>query len=442
MAGLEKELADTKPKVARIAGLEKELADAKARAARVAGLEKELADAKARAARIAGLEKELADAKARAARITALEKDLAEAKALGGRVKGLEQEVQRAQTRAGRVPGLEQELAAAKADAKKAAAEAAKLSERDAQLRAAQTEVRTLTARVSSTETAAGKAAKSAETSASDLRRRLAAAEKSAALVPDRDKTIIELQRRLAAAEKAGKAKKSEKAPAKPKKKAGKRSWQKGTTKLGTPGADHVDDLKVISGIGPVMEKTLQSFGIQTWEQIADFNKGDIDKVTEAIDAFPGRIERDDWVGGAKKLLAQGHKPGEGGKPKKSSKKKAAKAEKAAPKKAAGPKKVTKWRSGTTKLGTAGAGHTDDLKVVNGIGPVMEKTLNGFGIQTWEQLAAFSKADVTKVNDAIDSFPGRIERDNWVSQAADLMKRFPLHSPYDRPTRKTMLNEG
>ncbi|MGH1493833.1 MAG: helix-hairpin-helix domain-containing protein [Acidimicrobiales bacterium] len=232
----------------------------------------------------------------------------------------------------------------------------------------------------------------------------------------------------------------------------------------------------MISGIGPVMERTLKSFGIQTWEQVAAFTKADIAKVTEAIDAFPGRIERDDWVGGAKALLARGHNPGEStSRPaalKKSSAKKAAKkAKKKTAKKAtatAPAKKTAKqvakkatatasakkapakkassasgsWRAGTTKLGTAGAAHRDDLKVVNGIGPVMEKTLNGFGINTWEQLAAFSKADVEKVTAAIDAFPGRIERDEWVSQAGDLVKRFPLNKPYDRPTRKTFLNNA
>ena len=72
----------------------------------------------------------------------------------------------------------------------------------------------------------------------------------------------------------------------------------------------------------------------------------------------------------------------------------------------------------------------------------MEKTLQSFGIQTWEQLAAFRKGDVEKVTKAIDAFPGRIERDEWVRQAKDLVKRFPLGTPYDRPTRETFLNES
>jgi len=60
------------------------------------------------------------------------------------------------------------------------------------------------------------------------------------------------------------------------------------------------DDLKKINGIGPVMEKMLYSLGVTSFKQLAEFKSDDISKVTSAIQAFPGRIERDNWVGGAK----------------------------------------------------------------------------------------------------------------------------------------------
>jgi len=65
------------------------------------------------------------------------------------------------------------------------------------------------------------------------------------------------------------------------------------------------DDLKKIKGIGPVMERTLNALGVTTFQQLADFTQEDIDKVSEAIDAFPGRIERDDWVGKAGQILQE-----------------------------------------------------------------------------------------------------------------------------------------
>lgn len=96
------------------------------------------------------------------------------------------------------------------------------------------------------------------------------------------------------------------------------------------------------------------------------------------------------------------------------------------------------WQQGTTKLGTAGAAHKDDLKVISGIGPVLEKTLNKFDIKSWEQLAALSPADVATVDKAI-SFPGRIEREQWVEQAADLVAEYPDIT--GRPTRKTYVRK-
>ena len=63
------------------------------------------------------------------------------------------------------------------------------------------------------------------------------------------------------------------------------------------------DDLKLISGVGPFIEKKLNGIGIYTFSQISNFKKQDIEDVTELIKFFPGRIERDDWVGQAKQFL-------------------------------------------------------------------------------------------------------------------------------------------
>lgn len=64
------------------------------------------------------------------------------------------------------------------------------------------------------------------------------------------------------------------------------------------------DDLKKIRGIGPVIERTLKSLGITSFKQIANFGDADIAYVSAALDAFPGRIERDDWMGSAAELHA------------------------------------------------------------------------------------------------------------------------------------------
>lgn len=72
---------------------------------------------------------------------------------------------------------------------------------------------------------------------------------------------------------------------------------------LGNESEDEKDDLKLISGIGPFIEKKLNSIGIYSFSQISKFSAQDINDVTESINFFPGRIERDDWVGQAQKLL-------------------------------------------------------------------------------------------------------------------------------------------
>lgn len=93
-----------------------------------------------------------------------------------------------------------------------------------------------------------------------------------------------------------------------------------------------------------------------------------------------------------------------------------------------------------TAFGTTGADHTDDLKVINGIGPKMEALLKGFGIKAWDQLAGLTPEEVARVDEALEEFPGRIERDQWVKQARELIARFP--DPNTRPDRETFLNEG
>lgn len=89
-------------------------------------------------------------------------------------------------------------------------------------------------------------------------------------------------------------------------------------------------------------------------------------------------------------------------------------------------------------LGVASADHIDDLKVIRGIGPRMEELLATLGITSWEQLAGLDESGVARVDDALMEFPGRIERDQWVDQARELIARFPDSS--SRPTRETFLN--
>ncbi|MBL4645647.1 MAG: 30S ribosomal protein S2 [Hyphomicrobiales bacterium] len=64
-------------------------------------------------------------------------------------------------------------------------------------------------------------------------------------------------------------------------------------------------------------------------------------------------------------------------------------------------------------------GDADDLKLISGVGPVLETKLQALGIKKFSQVAAFTAEDITRVDDAL-SFKGRIDRDNWVEQAKEL----------------------
>jgi predicted flap endonuclease-1-like 5' DNA nuclease len=78
-----------------------------------------------------------------------------------------------------------------------------------------------------------------------------------------------------------------------------------------------------------------------------------------------------------------------------------------APAEAAGPERLKAPRKGKA----------DDLKEIEGIGPAMEKLVNGLGFYHFEQIASWSDADVALVDDEMKSFKGRIARDRWVAQA-------------------------
>ena len=160
-----------------------------------------------------------------------------------------------------------------------------------------------------------------------------------------------------------------------------------GTT-IPSANADQKNDLTEIKGIGSFLEKKLNMLGIYTFDQISRFDANLIEKVTTAIEFFPGRIERDDWVGQAKRL----------------SKPKARKAPAAASAKA------------------------DDLKVVEGIGPKIEKLLNGAGILTWKELASTTPERLKEVLLLSGGEHYRIhDPSTWPDQA-----RLAAHGEFDK----------
>jgi predicted flap endonuclease-1-like 5' DNA nuclease len=68
------------------------------------------------------------------------------------------------------------------------------------------------------------------------------------------------------------------------------------------------------------------------------------------------------------------------------------------------------------------AGPPDALTRMKGLGPKAEAVLNGLGVTRYDQIAAWTDADVAKIDPHMGAFKGRILRDRWVEQAGFLAK--------------------
>ena len=176
---------------------------------------------------------------------------------------------------------------------------------------------------------------------------------------------------------------------------------------LGTAKASDKDDLQVIKGIGPFIEEKLNALGIYTYLQISKMTSKLEDTVNEAIEFFPGRVKRDQWVAQAKILLGEDVKIDE-------------KALKKAEELARVAAKAEKIDFGT--IGVASASNRDNLQELKGIGPFIEEKLNALGIYKFEQIAKMTSEIEDEVNIAIEFFPGRVKRDEWVKQAKERTK--------------------
>jgi predicted flap endonuclease-1-like 5' DNA nuclease len=68
----------------------------------------------------------------------------------------------------------------------------------------------------------------------------------------------------------------------------------------------------------------------------------------------------------------------------------------------------------------SGPAGPDDLKLIVGVGPVLERMLHTLGITTFRQIGRWSERDVAEFDAKLPEFPGRIVRDQWVIQARAL----------------------
>ncbi len=155
------------------------------------------------------------------------------------------------------------------------------------------------------------------------------------------------------------------------------------------------DDLTKIKGIGPKINGKLNDQGIYYYDQIAGFSGSDLAWADRELD-FKGRAVRDRWVPQAQGLMDAAAASGAGGDE---------------PTVAAPAGLLSKPIEGRDP---------DDLTAIKGVGHVLQKQLNDKGIYYYSQIADFTDSDQEWANQTL-GFPGRVERDNWIPQARDLM---------------------
>jgi predicted flap endonuclease-1-like 5' DNA nuclease len=172
--------------------------------------------------------------------------------------------------------------------------------------------------------------------------------------------------------------------------------------RIGTAKKEEADDLTIISGIGGWINEKLNALDIYTFRQISNFTEEDVHIVTEAIEYFPGRMERDEWILQARELV-----------------------------RIAGNKsellKRIRDRQGRIyfdRLGVAHKHEANNLTLIDGLGLWVEERLNLLGIYTFSQISKLTQTDIETITEVLEIIPGRIEKDNWVGQARELAKKY------------------
>lgn len=188
------------------------------------------------------------------------------------------------------------------------------------------------------------------------------------------------------------------------------------------------DDLLRISGVGPKNQEILHSLGIYHFDQMARWTPGEGDWVDDHM-KFNGRIAREEWINQAR-LLAAGNEAefarlyGTGGEGAKEAGLRTVRGprdhDEAATLVSSADGDENGSQGGKMKrpkgISSARGGKADNLQRISGIGPKNEKILHGLGFFHFDQIAAWSAAEIDWVEDHL-RFGGRIKREEWTRQA-------------------------
>lgn len=163
------------------------------------------------------------------------------------------------------------------------------------------------------------------------------------------------------------------------------------------------DDLELIKGVGPQNEERLHKLGIWHFSQIAAWTPQNVEWVGAYL-AFPGRIEREEWVAQAAALAGT-----------------APQAEAVAANAAALSGTALEGTRPANLLPAARGGKPDDLGLIDGVGPAIAEKLNALGLWHFDQIAALGPDELRFVAHHA-GFPGRDVAEGWKAEAEILAK--------------------
>lgn len=159
------------------------------------------------------------------------------------------------------------------------------------------------------------------------------------------------------------------------------------------------DDLTRITGIDSSIQDMLQSKGVTSYAQIANWTPAHVDKVDNIL-GTPGRVAQENWISQAQALAGIEPTP-------------------AAPAPSDGVASTATAAAAAATAASVAATtlpDADDLKRINGISADVETMLNSKGVKNYTQIARWSAAHVNKVDSLLED-PGRVVREKWIEQA-------------------------
>lgn len=172
-----------------------------------------------------------------------------------------------------------------------------------------------------------------------------------------------------------------------------------------------LDPLRMIKGVGPGIERSLNELGVYRFKQIANWSKQEDQQYSKRLEKHETRIGRDRWIPQARELLPLFE------------------TENAPPYLA--PEEVDHESKILSEFTGEDVGAdpilgiifreppelVDELHRINGIGPLIVEELHKLGIFRYKQIASWSRLNVIKIGEKVERTAERIASERWIPQA-------------------------